>query len=141
MHFPTMVHHAAKGRAKSVQFDKTSLVLDAPTADSVRNSAAPGPVPTIRTSSLPPVDKENVNSAIRHYRSMLDVEPAPKLPMTKPLSYDELYPKPPAEPKAAQRTSLKANLPEDSDSQRPHMSSPHHFRESLFQAVLSRTRC
>ena len=38
-------------------------------------------------------NKENVN-VIRHYRSMLDVEGAPKLPMAKPLSYEELYPKP-----------------------------------------------
>ncbi|KAK0620359.1 Septin-domain-containing protein [Immersiella caudata] len=94
MHFATMVHHATRTRTKSVQFEKSLISLETAEEASSREGATSPPVPGTRTSSLPLGDnKENIN-VIRHYRSMLDVEGAPKLPMTKPLSYEELYPKP-----------------------------------------------
>jgi len=57
---------------------------------------------------LPTENKENM-AAIRRYRSMLDVEDAPKLPIAKPLSYEELYPKP-ADPVAIHRFPLRRHL-------------------------------
>ncbi len=97
MHFATMVHHAARSRTKSVQFEKSLLSFDTTDGASSRDGTTSPLVPGTRTSSLPVGEnKENINT-IRHYRSMLDVDGAPKLPLAKPLSYDELYPKP-AEP-------------------------------------------
>ncbi|KAK4193850.1 Septin-domain-containing protein [Podospora australis] len=96
MHFTTMVHHATKGRTKSVQFDKNVISLDTTDRSSSRDGAASPPVPGARTSSLPldyVENKENTSTGIRHYRSMLDIEDPPKLPAAKPLCYDELYPK------------------------------------------------
>ncbi|KAK3323446.1 Septin-domain-containing protein [Cercophora scortea] len=96
MHFATMVHHANKARTKSVQFEKSQVSLN-DTADgaSSRDGAASPPFPGTRTSSLPTGEnKETLNTTIRHYRSLLDVEDTPRLPMAKPLSYDELYPRP-----------------------------------------------
>lgn len=94
MHFATMVHHATKARTKSVQFDKSVISLDASDGISSVDGSSTGPVPGTRTSSLPTGEnKENINT-IRHYRSMLDVEDPPKLPIAKPMSYEELYPKP-----------------------------------------------
>ncbi|KAK1759352.1 Septin-domain-containing protein [Echria macrotheca] len=94
MHFATMVHHAARARTKSVQFDKSMLGLDTMDAsNSSREEVTSAPVPGLRTSSLPVGNKENVNT-IRHFRSMLDVDDAPQLPAADPLSYEELYPKP-----------------------------------------------
>ncbi|KAK3390438.1 Septin-domain-containing protein [Podospora didyma] len=95
MHFATMVHHATKARTKSVQFEKSLISLDGADGASSRDGASSPPIPGTRTSSLPiGENKENKSATICHYKSMLDVEDAPKLPITKPLSYDELYPKP-----------------------------------------------
>jgi hypothetical protein len=94
MHFATMVQHATRTRTKSVQFEKSVISLEPTDESCSREGATSPPVPGTRTSSLPLGDnKENIN-VIRHYRSMLDVEGAPKLPMTKPMSYEELYLKP-----------------------------------------------
>ncbi|KAK0718333.1 septin [Lasiosphaeria miniovina] len=94
MHFATMVHHATKARTKSVQFEKSLISLDGAEGASSRDGASTPPIPGNRTSSLPTSEnKENFKNSIRHYRSMLDIEDPPKLPITKPLSYDELYPK------------------------------------------------
>lgn len=94
MHFATMVHHATKARTKSVQFDKSVISLGTDDGVSSVDGSSTAPVPGTRTSSLPSGEnKENVNT-IRHYRSLLDVDDAPKLPITKPMSYEELYPKP-----------------------------------------------
>ncbi|KAK4231380.1 Septin-domain-containing protein [Podospora fimiseda] len=97
MHFATMVHNATKGRTKSVQFEKSMLSLDTNDGASSRDGASSPPIPGVRTSSLPmgAESKENINiTAIRHYKSMLDIEEPPRLPIAKPMSYDELYPKP-----------------------------------------------
>ncbi|KAK4165917.1 Septin-domain-containing protein [Cladorrhinum sp. PSN259] len=97
MHFATMVHNATKGRTKSVQFEKSMVSLDTNDGASSGDGASSPPVPGVRTSSLPMGgdNKENINMAtIRHYRSMLDIEEPPRLPIAKPMSYDELYPKP-----------------------------------------------
>ncbi|KAK3369126.1 Septin-domain-containing protein [Lasiosphaeria ovina] len=94
MHFATMVHHATKARTKSVQFEKSLISLDGAEGASSRDGASTPPIPGNRTSSLPTSEnKENFNNSIRHHRSMLDIEDPPKLPIAKPLSYDELYPK------------------------------------------------
>lgn len=94
MHFATMVHHATRARTKSVQFDSRLLSLDPADGAPSREGVTFPPTPGTRTSSLPASEhKENFNS-IRPYRSMLDVDSAPKLPLAKPLSYEELYPKP-----------------------------------------------
>jgi septin 7 len=96
MHFATMVHHhATRARTKSVQFGKSVMSLDsADTASSRDDAATSPPTPGTRTTSLPLSNKkENVNP-IRHYRSLLDLEDAPRLPHFMPLCYDELYPKP-----------------------------------------------
>lgn len=94
MHFATMVHHATRARTKSVQFEKSLISLDTADDTSSREGAISPPIPGTRTSSLPLGENKGNISIIRHYRSMLDVEGAPKLPMAKPLSYEELYPKP-----------------------------------------------
>ncbi|KAK3688566.1 Septin-domain-containing protein [Podospora appendiculata] len=95
MHFATMVHHATKARTKSVQFEKSLVSLDTADGASSRDGAASPPLPGTRISSLPAGEnKETGNTTIRHYRSLLDVEDTPRLPMAKPLSYDELYPRP-----------------------------------------------
>lgn len=94
MHFATVVHHVTKGRNKSVHFERSLMSLDSTEAASTRGTSTPPLVPGNRINSLPLHDmKENTSTTIRHYRSMLDVEPAPKLPLTQPLSYDELYPR------------------------------------------------
>ncbi|KAM7206836.1 Septin domain containing protein [Naviculisporaceae sp. PSN 640] len=94
MHFATMVHYATKARTKSVQFDKSVLSLDSSDGMSSFEASSPGPVPGTRTSSLPSGEhKENINT-LRHYRSMLDVDGPPKLPAARPMTYEELYPKP-----------------------------------------------
>lgn len=89
--FATMVHHATKVRPKSVQFEKSVLNLDAADEAFSPEGASVPLVPGTRTSSLPMLGNMNV---MRQYRSMLDIDGAPKLPMAKPLSYEELYPKP-----------------------------------------------
>ncbi|KAK3943853.1 Septin-domain-containing protein [Diplogelasinospora grovesii] len=94
MHF-TMVHQARKSRTKSVQLEKSTVNLELGGGPASREGSATPPIPGTRTSSLSAeFNKENVNNAIRHYRGMLDVEVAPRLPMTKPMSYEELYPNP-----------------------------------------------
>lgn len=95
MHFATRVHHhATRARTKSVQFGKSVMSLDSADTASSRDEATSPPTPGTRTSSLPLSDKkENINP-IRHYRSLLDFEDAPRLPHFKPLCYDELYPRP-----------------------------------------------
>ncbi|KAK3353029.1 Septin-domain-containing protein [Lasiosphaeria hispida] len=94
MHFATMVHHATKARTKSVQFEKSLISLDTADGASSREGASSPPVPGTRTSSLPMGENKENTSTIRHYRSLLDIEDVPKLPVAKPLSYEELYPKP-----------------------------------------------
>ncbi|KAK4463732.1 hypothetical protein QBC42DRAFT_173058 [Cladorrhinum samala] len=92
-----MVHNATKGRTKSVQFEKSMVSLDTTDRSSSRDGASSPPVPGSRTSSLPVSenrDSVNTMATIRHYRSMLDIEEPPRLPIAKPMSYDELYPKP-----------------------------------------------
>ncbi|KAK0637295.1 hypothetical protein B0T17DRAFT_480742 [Bombardia bombarda] len=91
-----MVHHATKARTKSVQFEKSLLSLDGTDDGSSRDGASSPPAPGTRTSSLPfSENKENVNTSLRHYRSMLSIEDPPILPIAMPLCYDELYPRPP----------------------------------------------
>ncbi|CAP70398.1 uncharacterized protein PODANS_3_4770 [Podospora anserina S mat+] len=92
MHFATMVHNATRSRTKSVQFEKSVISLDTDGSSS-RDGATSPPVPGSRTSSLP-LGSESKENIIRHYRSMLNIEDPPKLPMAKPLSYGSLYPKP-----------------------------------------------
>lgn len=92
-----MVHNATKGRTKSVQFEKSMVSLETNDGSSSRDGASSPPVPGSRTSSLPMGEnRDNINNmaTIRHYRSMLDIEEPPRLPIAKPMSYDELYPKP-----------------------------------------------
>lgn len=97
MHFSTMMHNATRGRAKSVQFEKSfaSLAETIDGSSSRDGAVSPVPVPGTRTSSLPlGENNEMINKALRRYKSLLEIEdPAPKLPMTQRLSYDELYPK------------------------------------------------
>ncbi|KAK5660335.1 hypothetical protein OQA88_12876 [Cercophora sp. LCS_1] len=106
MHFATMVHHATRARTKSVQFEKSLLSLDPSDGELSREGAISPPIPGTRTSSLPMGEnKENIAS-IRQYRSMLDIDHAPRLPVAVPLSYDELYPKP-TETMACNRLPLR----------------------------------
>lgn len=92
MHFPTMAHHANK-RNRSFQFERGIRSLDSADGSLTRMGPTSQPAPNSGTSSLSPEMKEN-STGIRHYKSMLDVEPAPKLPIAQPLSYEELYPRP-----------------------------------------------
>ena len=78
---------------------RESLVDDDSFPPLVRPSSVPAastPGPGKRIVSLPVKQQENIHS-IRRYKSMLDVDEAPKLPATKPLTYDELYVGPLAE--------------------------------------------
>jgi septin 7 len=85
MHFE--LSHHSKTRTKSVQFDRKM------SADDQNFSPVPRkPMAAMRTSSLPTGPE---NAAVRQqYRSLLVVEAPPRLPAAKPMSYDELYPKP-----------------------------------------------
>ena len=91
------MHNATRGRAKSVQFEKSfaSLAETIDGSSSRDGAVSPVPVPGTRTSSLPLGENhEMLNKALRRYKSLLEIEdPAPKLPVTQRLSYDELYPK------------------------------------------------
>lgn len=106
MHFATMVQHATKPRPRSVQFDKNLASLDtASHTASFREKDTAILPPGMRTSSLPlGRNNETIITGVRHYRSLLDVEDAPKLPMAKPLTYGELYPNAPEIPKAPVKT-------------------------------------
>ncbi|KAK3318462.1 Septin-domain-containing protein [Apodospora peruviana] len=108
MHFASMVHHATRARTKSVQFEKSVISLeDGSSSRDGASTPSSFPVPGTRISSLSSCDnKENINTTIRQYRSMLIVEDVPKLPIAKPMSYEELYPKP-IESFAWQRTPLR----------------------------------
>lgn len=66
-----------------------------------------------------------VNAAVRHYRSLLDVEAAPKLPMAKPLTYAELYPNAPEIPKPM------ATLRNPFDRQPPRVSGSNMLYRDL----------
>lgn len=103
-------HHATRARTKSVQFGKSVMSLDSVDTASTRDEVATSPpTPGTRTTSLILSDKkENVNP-IRHYRSLLDLEDAPRLPHFMPLSYDELYPDP-TESMAAHKAPLLRQL-------------------------------
>lgn len=97
MHFATMMHNATRGRAKSVQFEKSFASLAETIDGSVSRDGPVSPVsvPGTRTSSLPlGENNEMIKKALRRYKSLLEIEdPAPTLPMTQQFSYDELYPK------------------------------------------------
>jgi hypothetical protein len=67
------------------------------------SSVPPHPVPARRSVSLNITQQENIPSTL-HYKSMLDVEEAPKLPATKPMTYDELYVQALVEPAVAPAT-------------------------------------
>lgn len=102
MHFPDLSYHT-RSRTKSVQFDKVKIASGESVEDSalppVRPASVAGPpIPGNRISSLPGNQQENLGS-IRRYKSMLDVEEPPRLPVTQPLTYEELYPQPPPERK------------------------------------------
>ena len=89
-----MVHQATRARTKSVQFDSRLLSFNPTDAAPSREGGTFPPTPGTRTSSLPASENKEGFNSIRPYRSMLDVDGAPKLPLTKPLSYEELYPRP-----------------------------------------------
>ncbi len=143
MHFTTMVQHAAhKSRNKSVQFEKSHVGFENANAPGPsRDYATLHPMPSTRTSSLPIDHKENV---IRHYRSMLDVD-APRLPLAKPLSYDELYPKPQELNFAtASSTCSRTHGPAPGDSQASSRSSAHAAPggiSSLYLVLPKQLRC
>ncbi|MDB5910658.1 MAG: hypothetical protein JWP34_4772 [Massilia sp.] len=97
MHFPDVTHHT-RARTKSVQINRVMAMsasresLDDDDAfPPIRpSSVLATPVPGMRSSSLNVNEYENIPS-IRRYKSMLDVDEAPTLPATKPMTYDELY--------------------------------------------------
>lgn len=98
MHFPDLTDHhtRARARTKSVPFTKAifgsreSLHDDPP----ARPSSVPAlSLPERRSVSLT-VRLQEIVPSIRHYKSMLDVDEAPKLPATQPMTYDELYVEP-----------------------------------------------
>ncbi len=97
MHFSDLTRHT-RARTKSVQFDMAralfgsteSLDVNDPFLP-VRPSSVPvHSIPGTRSVNLNVEHQENVPS-IRRYKSMLDVDEAPKLPATKPMTYDELH--------------------------------------------------
>lgn len=51
-----------------------------------------------------------MNTAIRHYGTMQDLEEAHKLPMTEPCFYGELHPSP-VETVQVQKAPLRSHLP------------------------------
>lgn len=96
MHFPDLTYHS-RARAKSAHFDRVKSLFGStePLNDDdpipiVRPSSVPvQSIPGFRSVSLTVESQENV--PLRRYKSMLDVDEAPKLPATKPMTYDELY--------------------------------------------------
>jgi len=105
MHFPDL-HYHPRGRTRSVHFDRVMSIFSSREsltgADSlpVRPSSVAAlsqPGTRGRSTSLTVTPKENVPS-IRRYKSMLDIDEAPKLPAAKPMTYDELYVEPLPEP-------------------------------------------
>lgn len=111
MHFATMMHHATKTRPRSVQFDKNLAKLETATRTaSFREKdiavLVPGTLALGNRASSLPVGRHNeiIVTEARQYRSLLDVEDAPKLPMAKPLTYGELYPNAPNIVKAPLKT-------------------------------------
>ena len=90
-----MMHNGIKSRTRSAQFYRSGSSIASHGGSDDRTGTPP--VPGTRTSSIPSTteDKDDGTSPspiIRHYRSMLDVEAAPQLPVAELLSYDELYP-------------------------------------------------
>ncbi|KAK3906278.1 Septin-domain-containing protein [Staphylotrichum tortipilum] len=94
MHFSALVQQAAtRVRPKSMQFDRAVTPDNSNHRAASRDRAPHYPPAGTRTSSLPTTHTRHYTDIpTRPYRSMLHVERAPKLPMTKPLSYGELYP-------------------------------------------------
>ncbi|KAL2200511.1 Septin-domain-containing protein [Corynascus similis CBS 632.67] len=98
MHFSTMVQNAtARVRPRSLQFDRSPLAPDVKSRRSASRDTGTlslSPAPGLRTSSLPLTnEKQYIHAPVRHHRSMVDMELAPRLPLAQPLSYGELYPK------------------------------------------------
>ncbi|KAL2159950.1 hypothetical protein VTH06DRAFT_2083 [Thermothelomyces fergusii] len=87
---------SARVRPRSRQFDRSSVSSDSRSRRSAsRDMATLSPAPGTRTSSLPlSIGRQYIDPPVRHHRSMLDVELAPKLPVTQPLPYGELCRKP-----------------------------------------------
>ncbi|KAK4155810.1 Septin-domain-containing protein [Chaetomidium leptoderma] len=113
MHFAAMVHHAtAKVRPRSMQFDRSPIAPEPKGRRAAsRDTPTHAPAPGTRTSSLPLTNsrQQYTETPIRHYRSMLNVEPVPKLPLAKPLSYGELYQND-LEPVVARKAPLRRPL-------------------------------
>jgi septin 7 len=121
MHFTSLVHQAtARVRPRSMQFDASPVVLDPKNRRAASRDGAYRQPPTgARTSSLPSGHTRyytDTVTPIRHHRSLLHVERAPRLPIAMPLSYGELYPRAP-EPVTDQK---KPPLRMPFDSQAPH---------------------
>ncbi|KAH6856624.1 Septin-domain-containing protein [Chaetomium sp. MPI-CAGE-AT-0009] len=97
MHFSTMVQNAtARVRPRSMRSENSSAAPDPKHRRAAsRDTSMRRPPQATRTSSLPLSSSKQYlyTPPIRHHRSMLDVERVPKLPLAKPLSYDELYPR------------------------------------------------
>jgi hypothetical protein len=98
-----------KGRAKSVQWDRSLLSQASNDDDLSRTGRSSPPVPGNRTSSLPQGENKENMITIRHYRSMLDVEAAPILPAAVPLTFDDLAPRPP-EPEPHSTSAARETL-------------------------------
>lgn len=104
MHFPDLSYHT-RARTKSVQFDKVKIgsseALDESESPPIRPASVAGRLPgSSRISSIPLQQQENFGSgSLRRFKSMLDVEEPPRLPVTQPMTYEELYPQPPPERK------------------------------------------
>ncbi len=120
MHFTTLVHQAtSRVRPRSIQFDGAPMVPDPKNRRAAsRDAGYRPPAPGTRTSSLPSSHSRyysDVPAPIRHHRSMMHVvERAPKLPMTIPLSYSELYPNgtaPALDPRPSSRMPLDSQAP------------------------------
>lgn len=138
-----MVHNATRSRTKSVQFEKSVISLDTDGSSS-RDGATSPPVPGSRTSSLP-LGSESKENIIRHYRSMLNIEDPPKLPMAKPLSYGSLYPKPGDSVVVHRHQRIPMRRPHDTICQAPFAPGPGIFALLLHTdhsgGVLLTTRC
>lgn len=103
MHFSTMVQNAT-ARVRTRSSHLSSGPSTPPDYGHNHNRGVsrdtgtrlPPPLTGVRTTSLPlAINKQHSPGTIRHHRSMLEVDRAPKppkLPQAKPLSYGELYP-------------------------------------------------
>ncbi|KAL0930430.1 septin [Colletotrichum truncatum] len=122
-----------KARARSIQLDKAITPEASKRSSSLPTKAQDDQAKRKENIRHAPESSSSSAGTVRHYKSMLDVDDAPKIGPSHPISYDDLYHshlKDP--PKNKQPISIparplepangKLNLPEHDSSSRPQSS-------------------